>query len=170
MIIDTILVPTDLTSHSVAAIEHAIALAHRFAARVHLAYVKPEIARVVAPELFPMPPELLNHDPGWARLELLRLQRRLLDAGVQSEVRLTQGSPAIAIPDLARQIGADLILMGTRGIGGLRRLLFGSTSEVVCRTAPCPVMVVRENLGCASSHRELEQDLEVSAACKGGRS
>jgi nucleotide-binding universal stress UspA family protein len=44
---------------------------------------------------------------------------------------------------LAEEVGADLIVMGSRGLGGMRRALMGSVSDSVVRDAPCPVMVVR---------------------------
>ena len=44
---------------------------------------------------------------------------------------------------MARELGADLIVMGTHGRTGLRRLLMGSVAERVVREAPCPVLTVR---------------------------
>jgi nucleotide-binding universal stress UspA family protein len=48
-----------------------------------------------------------------------------------------------AIVRLAEEIGAGLIVMGSRGLGGVRRALMGSVSDSVVRHAHCPVMVVR---------------------------
>ncbi len=48
-----------------------------------------------------------------------------------------------AIVHLADEIGAGLIVMGSRGLGGLRRALMGSVSDSVVRHAHCPVMIVR---------------------------
>ena len=56
----------------------------------------------------------------------------------------TTGRPDAEIVALAEQIGAGLIVMGARGIGGIRRALTGSVSDSVVRHAHCPVMVVRE--------------------------
>ena len=56
----------------------------------------------------------------------------------------TEGRPDAEIVALAEQIGAGLIVMGARGIGGIRRALTGSVSDSVVRHAHCPVMVVRE--------------------------
>jgi nucleotide-binding universal stress UspA family protein len=48
-----------------------------------------------------------------------------------------------AIIHLAEELGAGLIVLGSRGLGGVRRALMGSVSDSVVRHAPCPVLVVR---------------------------
>jgi nucleotide-binding universal stress UspA family protein len=53
------------------------------------------------------------------------------------------GKPAEEIVDLAEELGADLILVGTHGRTGVPRLVMGSTAEHVVREAGCPVLVVR---------------------------
>ncbi len=53
------------------------------------------------------------------------------------------GYPALEITEHAKKIGADLVVMGTRGRSELAEVLLGSVSERVLRTAPCPVTVVR---------------------------
>lgn len=52
-------------------------------------------------------------------------------------------SPVKAITDYAEKNSADLIVIGTRGLGGFKRLLLGSVASDVVRYAPCPVLVVR---------------------------
>jgi nucleotide-binding universal stress UspA family protein len=56
---------------------------------------------------------------------------------------LRQGRPDREIVDLAEETGAGLIVIGSRGLGGMRRALMGSVSDSVVRHAHCPVMVVR---------------------------
>ena len=51
--------------------------------------------------------------------------------------------PDQAIVDLAEELGVGLIVMGCRGLGGMRRALMGSISDSVVRHAHCPVMIVR---------------------------
>jgi nucleotide-binding universal stress UspA family protein len=57
---------------------------------------------------------------------------------------LIEGRVAPGIVGLAEELGAGLIVMGSRGLGGIRRALMGSISDSVVRHAHCPVMVVRE--------------------------
>ena len=63
--------------------------------------------------------------------------------GAVAEAHLRVGDAAAEIIDLAEDIEAGLIVMGSRGLGGIRRALMGSVSDSVVRHAHCPVMVVR---------------------------
>jgi nucleotide-binding universal stress UspA family protein len=82
-----------------------------------------------------------------------RRARELLDAEVErirslggtvAQAHLMEGGPAQEIVGLAEEIGAGLIVMGSRGFGGIRRALMGNISDSVVRHAHCPVMVVRK--------------------------
>jgi nucleotide-binding universal stress UspA family protein len=55
------------------------------------------------------------------------------------------GAVDMEIVTLAKELGADLIVMGCRGHRGIRRAIEGSISDVVIRHAPCPVLVVRSH-------------------------
>ncbi len=57
--------------------------------------------------------------------------------------RVEIGDPRDRIEGVAEQIRADLIVMGTHGRRGVRRVLLGSVAESVVRTAPCPVLTLR---------------------------
>ena len=79
--------------------------------------------------------------------------RELLDAEVEklrsvggtlAQAHLAEGGAPQEIVRLAEEIGAGLIVMGSRGRGGIRRALMGSVSDSVVRHAHCPVMVVRQ--------------------------
>lgn len=67
--------------------------------------------------------------------------------GTVAGEHLIEGWVAPGIVELAEEIGAGLIVMGSRGLGGIRRALMGSVSDSVVRHAHCPVMVVREEKG-----------------------
>ncbi len=76
---------------------------------------------------------------------LERASTRARERGVGSiETRLVYGKPANAILDVARQEDADLIVVGTRGMGGLRGHLVGSVAERVTRNASQSSLVVKQ--------------------------
>ncbi len=56
--------------------------------------------------------------------------------------RIIEGNAGPALCELAAEVGADVIVIGTRGRGGIKRALLGSVSDHVVRNAPCPVLVV----------------------------
>jgi nucleotide-binding universal stress UspA family protein len=78
--------------------------------------------------------------------ELLRKQSLRVKAagGTVAGSHLRMGQVALEIVALAEELGADLIVMGGRGLGGVRRALMGSVSDSVVRHAHCPVLVVRQ--------------------------
>ena len=70
---------------------------------------------------------------------------RVKQEGVSvAEAHLLRGRPDREVVHLSEEIGAGLIVMGSRGLGGIRRALMGSVSDSVVRHAHCPVMIVRE--------------------------
>lgn len=60
-----------------------------------------------------------------------------------AEVRILQGDPGRSICQLATELSASGIIVGSRGRGGLKRALLGSVSDYVVRNAPCSVVVTR---------------------------
>src|SRR5215210_755888 len=77
--------------------------------------------------------------------ELLRKQSWRVKAagGTVAGSHLRMGQVDLEIVALAEELGAGLIVMGSRGLGGVRRVLMGSVSDSVVRHAHCPVLVVR---------------------------
>jgi nucleotide-binding universal stress UspA family protein len=63
--------------------------------------------------------------------------------GVEAEPHPRQGDPADAILDIAEQTGADLIVVGNKGMTGAKRFLLGSVPNKVSHHAPCGVLIVR---------------------------
>ena len=61
-----------------------------------------------------------------------------------AEIHTSVGFPDAEIVELASKLGAGLIVVGSRGLGPLRRALMGSVSDSVVRHAHCPVLVVRQ--------------------------
>jgi nucleotide-binding universal stress UspA family protein len=95
--------------------------------------------------------------------ELLRKEswRVKVTGGTVAGTHLRMGEVDLEIVALAKELRADLIVMGCRGHRGIRRVIEGSISDAVIRHAPCPVLVVR-------SH-ESAQDPEWPAFSTEGR-
>ena len=74
---------------------------------------------------------------------LKRAARDALSKGVEVETHAREGHPAEVIIDVAKQEQADLIVVGSRGLTGIKRYLLGSVSSKVSEHAPCSVMIVR---------------------------
>jgi universal stress protein A len=131
-----ILFPTDFSEYSEYAFLVASSLARDYGAWLIVLHVD---------ESSPHSQEQEPRQPGGHRAEVAALLEgfQILDPRVYVERRLECGDPAAEILRLAREASCDLVVMGTHGRTGLRRLLMGSVAERVLRQAPCPVLTVK---------------------------
>ena len=143
--VKTILVPTDFSDASAAALEFARALAEAFASTLHLLHVVQDpYVQPWAAEAFGV--SLAGVLERWEQDALGQL-RTLVPAGeqqarpVQATTRV--GHPFVEILNYAAEQHVDLIVMGTHGRGPVAHMLLGSVTERVIRKAPCPVLTVR---------------------------
>ncbi len=143
-----ILLTTDFSEASEEAVAKAGALARSSGAALHVLHVHGRPP--AAPEAY-VPAEAVVVSEGLdteaaAALEELKTSKL---AGVElvSLVTIENASAPLAICDYADEIGADLIVIGTHGRTGMRRLLIGSVSEKVVRHANCSVLVVPHGKG-----------------------
>jgi universal stress protein A len=139
-----ILFPTDFSEASEAAWPYAASLAEQLGAEVILLHVVPEPApRVHFVAGFPC-----GRSTNGGASEFDRLGVDAMSKAAGSKVSLTpkvrEGLASWEIVEEAREVGADMIVMGTHGRAGLAHLLRGSVAEVVVREAPCPVITVRQ--------------------------
>jgi len=139
----TILVPHDFSDDANAALETALDLARRLGAEVHLLHSYQQPIDVITPYGVAIPAGLLPEIRAAALARLRQIAERHAGSGVPLQVRVVEGSPSVAITDAAEQLRADLVVMGTRGLTGLRHLLLGSVAERTLRTARCPVLTVK---------------------------
>jgi len=141
-----ILVPTDFSPTSDAALEHARALARAFGAELQLVHVfeDPLLSGAITAEAYvPEAPEVREALMNEAQARLAHRIRPEDQDALRATGEIITGSPASAIADHAARVGASLIVMGTHGRGGVAHLLLGSVAERVVRTARCPVLTVR---------------------------
>lgn len=145
--IKNVLVATDFSDSSAAALNYGRAFAHACQARLHVMHV---VEQFIVTDSAPFAAGMAAVPTLMQQLE--ESQRKALDALITDDDRRTLNakavfaqldSPAQAIVDYARMKGIDLIVMGTHGRQGLSRLVMGSVAETVIRTASCPVLTVK---------------------------
>jgi nucleotide-binding universal stress UspA family protein len=135
-----ILVPLDFSEMSLKSLQYAVPFAKQFGAKLTLLHVvqPTDDADLGCPVSF----EEDDAAPFKRQCETIRATRIPSDLPVDIVVRYNLVFDGIL--ELAREIGADLIITTTHGYTGWKHLTLGSTAETIVRRAPCPVLVVRE--------------------------
>jgi nucleotide-binding universal stress UspA family protein len=141
-----ILLATDFSATSTAALDLAKTIARRFGASLHLLHVleDPYVTGAFAADVYAPPPPGLRES--WlknAEATIATLVTEAETRTLQATTEVTFGPIAGTIVDRAAALGADLIVMGTHGRGAVAHLLMGSVAERVVRTAHCPVLTTR---------------------------
>jgi nucleotide-binding universal stress UspA family protein len=144
MLPKNILVPTDLSHGAEEALDFACELARSFGAKVHLLNVigiptlgVPELGVALTSTMI----DSIVRDNQDALDQIADARRRAGDE--LGEVMLRTGDARDVINQVATELHADLIVMGTHGRRGVSRALLGSVAETVVRSAPCPVLTIR---------------------------
>lgn len=150
MDVKTILWPTDLSQSSLKSLDHVRDLAMKHNARVILLYVGLDLKNYFPAYGNYPSPELYERFEAWEQQEaqkhLEKLCQEKLDGCPALETRITTGEPATKILDVAKEAGADLIVMSTRGNTGCT--LPGAENEpspitmMVTKHSPVPVQTV----------------------------
>ena len=137
-----ILIATDGSRNSEAAVEQSIVIAKAMNAELTILTVKDLAPYLAAPVPTTEAVEAAVSDVDAIADEAVhRAMKRCKDAGIIARAMIVSGSPADSIVAISRD--HDLIVMGTLGRTGLTHAMIGSVAESVVRTAPCPVLVVR---------------------------
>ena len=145
-VIGSIVAGTDGSDTAAEAVRQATELARTLGARIYLvsAYEPVPESRLRA-ERFQVPEDLqwmINPREDVERT-LEQGAEAMRAAGVEVETLAREGDPADAILDVAEEKGADLIVIGNRGMTGAKRFLLGSVPNKVSHHAPCSVMIIR---------------------------
>lgn len=146
MKLQTILCATDFSAPARYAFEAAAALAHDHGARLVILHVSQPML-VYGEMMIPPPPPTPEDYKSKIWEEFHKVEAA--DPKIRElrvETRVAEGDPALHIISVAREVNADMIVMGTHGRSGLGRLLMGSVAEEVLRKAPCPVMTVKSGI------------------------
>jgi nucleotide-binding universal stress UspA family protein len=138
--LQNILLATDFSSASDRALEYALGIARRYDSRVYLSHViRPDAYQLVPPEAMTAAVENAQR---YAEQEIanLLISGRLRD--VPHQVLLARGSVWPVLSEWIREHGVDLVVVGTHGRTGIRKLLLGSAAEEIFRLATVPVLTV----------------------------
>jgi len=136
----SIIVALDGSEESLLALEHARAIAECFRSKLILVHAFPHTSD--------LRDSLEYNNLVALRIkkgeEIIETARKLLgQTSIEVDEELLEGPAAEAILSAATTRNADLIVMGSRGMGSLKGIVFGSVSTKISHYAPCPVMVVR---------------------------
>lgn len=143
--LNVIVVPTDFSERSLAALEYAIGLADKYDAKLKVIFVNE--------------PGLSISDMAWVGVderamdeEKIKESRRHVEeivlkripVDVPADAEIIQGEAVTKIIQYAEDVNADLIVMATHGRTGVSHVLLGSVAEQVVRKATCPVLTLKQ--------------------------
>jgi nucleotide-binding universal stress UspA family protein len=140
-----ILVATDYSQPSGVALDYGRNLARAYGATLHVLHVVEDVTLRYASEFTAALPDIQKDIEKAAQLDMKKLitdDDRQLPVVTSVETHLTVAG---GITDYAKTNRIDLIIVGTHGRGAFKQFILGSAAERVVRTAPCPVLTVREH-------------------------
>ena len=138
-----ILVPVDFSESAAPVMEWAAHLAEEHGSRIvlfHAYHLPVEFQQLEGAYL---PPDFWANVKAEAEQSLSRYADELKKRGLSVEAVVREGYAATAIVDEAESQNADLVVIGTHGLSGLKHMLLGSIAERVVQKSPCPVLTVK---------------------------
>jgi nucleotide-binding universal stress UspA family protein len=136
--LDRILLATDGSKYSNEATDKAIDIARSYGSMLKIVSIID-----VPPDFFAEAPDIHDNMIKKAKGFVEDAKDRALSAGVRAEGFIREGTAYKKIIDLAKEQDAHIIIMGSHGRTGLRRLLMGSVAERVTGLAPCPLLIIK---------------------------
>jgi nucleotide-binding universal stress UspA family protein len=140
-----ILVAVDFSDQGDLALDAAVGFAEQLGAELHLVHALDTRIPVMTPYEVAIPATFLDQARRDAASKLETLVQKLATDGMTATSHLREAPAASAIIDVADEIEADLIVMGTRGHTGLKHVLLGSVAERTLREASCSVLIVKDS-------------------------
>jgi universal stress protein A len=144
MKIKRILCPTDFSATAEKALEYAVFLASSHNAELQLLHVVDHLHGFDNYLILSLTPhEIAERMEKHANENLSDVANQIKET-VKIEKAVRHGKTSVQIIEMAREMKADLVVMGTHGRTGLSHVIIGSVAEAVIRHAHCPVLVVRD--------------------------
>lgn len=138
-----ILVPVDFSDHSAAAQQTAVEIAKTYDAKIWLLHCYQLHPGGVSPYGVAAPASYYDDVRESVTEQLRECQEKIAADGITAEASVSSEFTPQGIVEMAEDIGADLIVMGTRGLTGIKHAMLGSVAERTVRLAPCPVLTVK---------------------------
>lgn len=138
-----ILVGIDFSEPAEGALAAAVEWANQFGAELHVVHAFDLPLTIITPYEVAVPTSLLREarEAANAKLDAAVGRARATVKNVEGHLVEAPAGPALA--EEATRIGADLVVVGSRGHTGLKHLLLGSVAERTVRLAPCPVLTLK---------------------------
>ena len=144
MKIKRILCPTDFSAIAEKAVEYAVFLASSHNAKLQLLHVVDHLHGFDNYLILSMAPhEIAERMEKHANKDLSEVVNQIKET-VKIQKAVRHGKTSVQIIEMAREVKADLIVMGSHGRTGVSHVIIGSVAEAVVRHAYCPVLVVRD--------------------------
>lgn len=146
MQIKTILVATDFSEDANSALDYAVEFSKVFESKlrlIHAYHVDTPAVYGGFDSALMIPQDILEPIRQGAEASIEAQVKQLAATGVDVKGRAVKENAVSAILEEAERLSADLIVMGTRGLTGLKHVLVGSTAERTVRLAQCPVVTVK---------------------------
>jgi len=149
---ETILVAIDPRAHAQEIVAEASVLAAKLGAELVLLHVFPvkpavDLDVLLHPEAHPVAAVAMRDEERAALPTLRELATLATSRGARARLRVAHGEVVQAILEVAADVGAGLIVLGTHGRRGIPRLALGSVAESVLRESPVPVLALRGGRG-----------------------
>jgi nucleotide-binding universal stress UspA family protein len=141
-----ILCPTDLKERSDVAVKKAVQIAHQFGSKITLLNVHDEFMDKTEREMLRVSVDKMKEK--YKRIaieskeEMKTVIHKLHADDIEVDYLLHSGKPEKVIVEVAKQLGTDLIVIGTDGRDNVMDFVVGTITEHVINTAPCPVLVI----------------------------
>jgi nucleotide-binding universal stress UspA family protein len=142
-----LLCPTDFSDFSVHARSHATAIARAFGAGITFVHVHPSDLPLGGDFAYLAPPPLDSQVRGELENKLSAFTAAAKEAGVPAQSLLLDGDPSREVARLAKELPADLVVVGLHPDSRVKQFLLGSMTQELLRHSPCPVLTVRHGVG-----------------------
>ena len=138
-----ILVPLDGSAYSEKALDHAVDLARKYSSKVVLLHVVARIIYAFAETYGDLAAVSSREMAEEGKKILAKAQEKLAAQNIPVESKLSHGNPAEEILKAYEENNIELVVIGSRGLGGIKAFFLGSVSSRVSRYAKCPVLIVK---------------------------